>query len=113
MVKRALGALAFAPLSLFGCLPDESSAGVNRCHAFSLAPPADAAPLDSRATQDFSLLADLNARFDDKCRFESEPTEIACVVGANNVSDCEVLLSEAVAISTQRDRTRRVLLFRL
>ncbi|MDP2341551.1 MAG: hypothetical protein Q8O67_11355 [Deltaproteobacteria bacterium] len=89
---------------LLACQAGEGTPGVNRCHAFILAPPAGATPLDRRATQDFSLLADLNARFDDKCRFEGEPTDIVCLVGATNAEDCDDLLSEALDISILRER---------
>ena len=99
---RSLAGLAFIALSA-GCFAVEpTKPGVNRCHSFLLER-QDGVPFDPRATQDFSLLADLNARFDDRCAFEDEPVVIDCHVGASSPDACEASAADALAIGLDRD----------
>ena len=59
-------------------------------------------PFDALATQDISLLNELNERYDDRCAFGD--VVVNCFVGATSDEDCRVLADEAVAFVSTRGR---------
>ena len=86
---------------MLACAP-EPAVGLNHCHGFVLTSIDETTPFDALATQDISLLNELNERYDDRCAFGD--VVVNCFVGATSDEDCRVLADEAVAFVSTRGR---------